>query len=166
MSVHLLQKFWDLLPLVRCFDAVLETEIHLNPVFLCTDINRFAANATRATGKQNQVCSILLDMRTISHSAPRRQVPLEPILASLSSPLSSRLRNAVDILLFNPPYVPTIPDEADDAQIGAGIQGSWAGGNDGMQITDTFLQMVEVSPGLFVQVRADGRFMFTAIVNN
>lgn len=91
---------------------------------------------------------------------------MEPVLASLASPLSSRLRRAVDILLFNPPYVPTIPDEADDAQTGAGIQGSWAGGNGGMQITDTFLQTVEVSPGLFGQAQLDDRFMSTAIVIN
>ncbi|KZP32268.1 S-adenosyl-L-methionine-dependent methyltransferase [Athelia psychrophila] len=110
-------------------------------LFLCTDINRFAADATRATGKQNKV-------------------PLEPVLASLASPLSSRLRRAVDILLFNPPYVPTIPDEADDAQTGAGIQGSWAGGNGGMQITDTFLQTVERL------LSTKGRFYLVAVKDN
>ena len=56
-----------------------------------------------------------------------------------------RLRHAVDILIFNPPYVPTYDDEADDAQQGASIQGAWAGGKDGMQVTNTLLDQVEVS---------------------
>lgn len=56
-----------------------------------------------------------------------------------------RLKHAVDILIFNPPYVPTYDDEADDAQQGASIQGAWAGGKDGMQVTDILLDQVEVS---------------------
>jgi release factor glutamine methyltransferase len=50
----------------------------------------------------------------------------------------------VDILLFNPPYVPTATDEASGAQSNADIAGSWAGGTDGMEITDRLLQDVEV----------------------
>lgn len=56
-----------------------------------------------------------------------------------------RLRHAVDVLIFNPPYVPTYDDEADDAQQEASIQGAWAGGKDGMQVTDVLLDQVEVS---------------------
>lgn len=46
--------------------------------------------------------------------------------------------------MFNPPYVPTSDDEAGAAQHGAGIAGSWAGGADGMQVTDTLLRQVDV----------------------
>lgn len=66
------------------------------------------------------------------------------MIASLALPLLSRLEHSVDLLLFNPPYVPTVADEAGDAQITADIGGSWAGGPNGMQITDVFLQTVEV----------------------
>lgn len=59
-----------------------------------------------------------------------------------------RLKHAVDILIFNPPYVPTNDDEVDDAQQGANIQGAWAGGKDGMQVTDVLLDQVEVSGSL------------------
>ena len=59
-------------------------------------------------------------------------------------PLRSRLRHSVDILLFNPPYVPTDSDEADEAQQGANIAGAWAGGQDGMAVTDILLDQVEV----------------------
>jgi len=94
-------------------------------LYLCTDINAHASRSTLATGKQNKV-------------------PLEPMIASLALPLLSRLKHAVDILLFNPPYVPTVTDEADDAQGTTDIAGSWAGGTDGMQITNIFLHDVEV----------------------
>src|SRR6266436_4780453 len=66
------------------------------------------------------------------------------MIASLALPLRSRLKHSVDILLFNPPYVPTVIAEAEDAQGAADIEGAWAGGVDGMQITDVFLQAVEV----------------------
>lgn len=64
-----------------------------------------------------------------------------------------RLSHAVDVLLFNPPYVPTYADEADDAQHDAGIAGAWAGGADGMQITNTVLQQVEVPISLLCLTR-------------
>lgn len=55
-----------------------------------------------------------------------------------------RLFNKVDVILFNPPYVPTSEEEALQAQDLRNIQGSWAGGLDGMQVTYAFLDRVEV----------------------
>jgi hypothetical protein len=55
------------------------------------------------------------------HEISKTQTPIEPLIASLAHPLSSRLGQAVDILVFNPPYVPTSDDEAGAAQHGAGI---------------------------------------------
>ena len=55
-----------------------------------------------------------------------------------------RLEHAVDILLFNPPYVPTDTAEADSAQQDADISGAWAGGHDGMELTNILLDQVEV----------------------
>jgi len=95
-----------------------------NTLFLCTDINPHAATCTACTGSQNKV-------------------PIEPLVASLAHPLSSRLGHAVDVLVFNPPYVPTSDGEVDAAQIDAGIAGSWAGGTDGMQVTDALLRQVD-----------------------
>ena len=63
----------------------------------------------------------------------------------MATALLPRLMHSIDVLTFNPPYVPTLSEEAYDAQETAGIQGSWAGGTGGMQITDTLLQIVEVS---------------------
>lgn len=110
-------------------------------LYLCTDINKHATRCTLATGKQNKI-------------------PLDPVICSLAQPFLSRLHHAVDIILFNPPYVPTDTDEASSAQSSAGIAGSWAGGVDGMEITNRFLQDVEclLSPR--------GRFYLVALQQN
>ncbi|KAI0639060.1 putative methylase [Trametes polyzona] len=110
-------------------------------LYLTTDINPHACTSTKATGRQNRV-------------------PIEPIWTSLTGPLRSRLHHGVDLLLFNPPYVPTDSNEADDAQQAANIAGAWAGGQDGMEVTDIFLDQVEdlLSP--------TGRFYLVAVKQN
>jgi len=87
--------------------------------YLCTDINFHACLCTFLTGVQNQVI-------------------LDPINTSLDSAVRYRLVHGVDIILFNPPYVPTSSDEAEDAQEGRTIEGSWAGGFNGMELTNVF----------------------------
>ncbi|KAH9836501.1 S-adenosyl-L-methionine-dependent methyltransferase [Rhodofomes roseus] len=110
-------------------------------LYVATDINPHACHCTKLTGRQNKT-------------------PIEPLNASLATPLMQRLKHAVDILIFNPPYVPTYDDEADGAQQGADIQGAWAGGKDGMQVTDVLLDQVEnlLSP--------IGRFYLVAVKQN
>ncbi|EIN13669.1 hypothetical protein PUNSTDRAFT_117379 [Punctularia strigosozonata HHB-11173 SS5] len=93
-------------------------------VFLCTDINPHAARCTVATGRQNKT-------------------PLDSVNTWLHLPLCKRLAGAVDVLLFNPPYVPTAEHEASDAQRARDISGAWAGGTDGMQVTDLLLPLVK-----------------------
>ena len=66
-------------------------------------------------------------------------------MADLDGPLAQRLWHSVDILLFNPPYVPTDNEEVTEAQSGRNITRSWAGGQDGMQVTNVFLDRVEVT---------------------
>ncbi len=68
------------------------------------------------------------------------------MITSLSKSLVPRLSRKVDILIFNPPYVPTYDEEASLAQSGAEIAGAWAGGKDGMQVTNILLQQIDVSP--------------------
>ncbi|ETW87592.1 hypothetical protein HETIRDRAFT_306115 [Heterobasidion irregulare TC 32-1] len=112
-----------------------------NALYLCTDINPHASHCTLLTGTQNKI-------------------PLDPITAYLTQPLSSRLARSIDILVFNPPYVPTFDEEADIAQYRADIAGSWAGGEDGMRVTDRLLGQVEelLSP--------QGRFYLVAVKQN
>lgn len=59
-------------------------------------------------------------------------------------PLCLRLSRGIDLLIFNPPYVPTYNEEVDDAQKTGDIQGAWAGGKDGMQLTDVLLDQLDV----------------------
>lgn len=73
-------------------------------------------------------------------------MPLECVNSSLVDGLGHRLKHKVDLLLFNPPYVPTFSEEAADAQLlkEGTIQGSWAGGLDGMEVTNRLLEVVQV----------------------
>lgn len=52
------------------------------------------------------------------------------------------------MLVFNPPYVPTEDEEMTGAQAGRAIEGSWAGGQQGMLVTAKVLQGLDV--GLFL----------------
>ncbi|WRT63498.1 uncharacterized protein IL334_000403 [Kwoniella shivajii] len=91
-----------------------------NSLIISTDINVHACQATIRTGEANNTT-------------------LNPILCNLLSPIQNRLERQIDILLFNPPYVPTDLDELIQTQIGKDIGGSWAGGNDGMIVTNIVL---------------------------
>ncbi|KAI8138960.1 S-adenosyl-L-methionine-dependent methyltransferase [Fennellomyces sp. T-0311] len=91
-----------------------------NAVFLTTDINNYACQATQRTAHQNKI-------RTI-----------ESIQTSLAESLLPRLEHAVDILCFNPPYAVTPPEEVGSH----GIEAAWAGGVDGRQVIDAFLPFV------------------------
>lgn len=54
-------------------------------------------------------------------------------------------RCKVDVLLFNPPYVPTEEQEESDGQVQADLSAAWAGGTQGMNSTEMLLQAVPVS---------------------
>jgi len=68
------------------------------------------------------------------------------IVCDLAGPLASRLRKNVDLMIFNPPYVPTGEEEASTAAVTRGIESSWAGGSSGMAVTNRLLNQVEVNP--------------------
>ncbi|KAF1799020.1 S-adenosyl-L-methionine-dependent methyltransferase [Mucor lusitanicus] len=101
-----------------------------NAVFFTTDINAFACETTRQTGLHNGITQI------------------EPIRASLVDGIMPRLKNRIDILCFNPPYVVTTHEEVGSM----GIEAAWAGGIDGREVIDQLLPLVKdiLSPqGIF-----------------
>ncbi|KAF9458349.1 S-adenosyl-L-methionine-dependent methyltransferase [Collybia nuda] len=110
-------------------------------LYLSTDINPHACRCTRSTGAQNKVS-------------------IDPINVGFASPLYNRLKHAVDLIVFNPPYVPTFEDEVRGAQDTRDIQGSWAGGLDGMGVTGVFLEHVEELLSLHA------RFYLVAVKDN
>jgi len=125
-----------------CVSAFLARMLgHSNCLYLCTDINPRATFCTFRTGLQNNTL-------------------LDPLNTSFANSLLHRLHRSVDILIFNPPYVPTEPLEALQAQGEMSISSSWAGGIDGMEVTNTFLQTVGdlLSP--------EGRFYLIAVASN
>lgn len=98
-----------------------------------------------AHGKAKQgVYALHCTARQPSYSPQPWQVVLDPVIANLASPLARRLRHNVDLLIFNPPYVLTDDEEAYGAQLGADLEGSWAGGKDGMHVTDVLLTQLDV----------------------
>jgi release factor glutamine methyltransferase len=74
-------------------------------------------------------------------------VPIDAVIGSLNTPFMPRLRQLVDVLIFNPPYVPTSYEEVLHAQCSRGVSGAWAGGADGMEVTNQLLADLDVSFG-------------------
>jgi release factor glutamine methyltransferase len=104
-----------------CISAHLATvlqEINCPSCFMCSDINRSACRATLRTARQNQVSR------------------LDTVTGNLLSPYVS---GKIDVLLFNPPYVPTPSAEVGTTDIAA----AWAGGKDGREVIDKLLPVVK-----------------------
>ena len=91
-----------------------------NSLNIATDINPDASLATRAVSLENNK---ILDI----------------VNCNFASPLSTRLHKSIDLLVFNPPYVPTPSSEVSKV----GIAASWAGGINGRQVIDEFLETVD-----------------------
>lgn len=85
-----------------------------------TDINPLALKATQATAKANDISTI------------------EAVQCDLASSLLAKLEGSVDVLIFNPPYVPTPDDEVGSV----GIEASWAGGENGRRVIDRALPQI------------------------
>jgi release factor glutamine methyltransferase len=91
-------------------------------VHYVTDINPDAIRIATATAESNGISS----------------TQFRAIQCDLASELIDELEGRVDILIFNPPYVPT-PDE----EVGSsGIEASWAGGRNGRVVLDRALPQI------------------------
>lgn len=88
--------------------------------YLATDINSAAIEVTKKTLEAHGV-----------HA--------EVILTDLVSGLDKRLAGTVDVLVVNPPYVPTSEEEVG----GDGIAAAWAGGEHGRTVIDRILAIVD-----------------------
>jgi len=70
---------------------------HPRPISLCIDISPIACNASLRTVTANK--------------SSRSNVPADAICSDLLGSLFPRIQGNVDLLIFNPPYVPTPDDE-------------------------------------------------------
>uniref|UniRef100_A0A5K4EB06 Putative n6-DNA-methyltransferase n=1 Tax=Schistosoma mansoni TaxID=6183 RepID=A0A5K4EB06_SCHMA len=92
----------------------------LKPLFhICTDISLTACHAS---------------LRVLNVNVPSTSVTYDVINCSLATPLLSRLYQSVDLVMFNPPYVPTTSDEHKSAS--STIVASWSGGRLGREVSD------------------------------
>lgn len=111
--------------------------------YIGVDLNTEANRCTVATGRQNGVY-------------------VEAVRSSLLTGLQQRIKGKVDVLLFNPPYVPTEEEEESFAQRKADIEGAWAGGWTGTKLVDSMIAdniiCQTLSPG--------GRFYLVSIRQN
>lgn len=88
-------------------------------VYFATDLNPAAAAATA---------------ETLANHGERAEV----VLTDLLDALGHRMEGAIDLLLFNPPYVPSPPEEVGSRSLPA----AWAGGFRGRVVIDRFLPKV------------------------
>lgn len=119
---------------------------------LGTDINRYACQATQETVRQT--CRDQATYNTIGMA--KAMNPLATLNADLTAPIRSEM---IDILIFNPPYVPTseLPRTvaASAENEGTSSRGkstfkddsdmlalSYAGGVDGMEVTNRLLDQI------------------------
>ena len=88
--------------------------------YIATDMNPHAVMGTRETLEAHGVHADLIN-------------------TDIASGLEKRLAGLVDVMVVNPPYVPTPEDE-----VGAeGITASWAGGENGRSVIDRILPVVD-----------------------
>ncbi|XP_010552301.1 PREDICTED: hemK methyltransferase family member 2 [Tarenaya hassleriana] len=89
--------------------------------YLATDLNPVAARVTRETLEAHGVDA-------------------EVICTDIASGLEKRLAGSVDVMVVNPPYVPTPEDE-----VGwGGIASAWAGGENGRTVIDKILPVADL----------------------
>ncbi|CAK0786018.1 hypothetical protein CVIRNUC_009231 [Coccomyxa viridis] len=106
---------------VICSVAKMLSQHGLRAQVLASDISSAALEATQET--------------LVAHGV----ADVELIQGDLLKPLIPRFQHQVDLLIFNPPYVPTPDDELTRTDIAR----AWAGGNRGRAIIDKFLPQVK-----------------------
>ncbi|XP_064435873.1 methyltransferase N6AMT1 isoform X4 [Mirounga angustirostris] len=112
--------------------AFLASMIGPQALYMCTDIHPEAAACTLETAHCNKV-------------------HIQPVITDLVKGLLPRLKEKVDLLVFNPPYVVTPPEEVGSH----GVEAIWAGGRNGREVMDRFFPLAPdlLSPrGLFYLV--------------
>lgn len=80
--------------------------------------------------------AVAATLDTFARNSKGRGHRIECAQGDMCSAFAEQLAGKVDILLFNPPYVPT-----EEEEVGHGdIRAAWAGGADGMEVTRRFLE--------------------------
>ena len=118
-----------------CLGRVLERAVGKPCHVIATDVNPAANEATLRVAAANSV-------------------PCDAVRCDLVSAVAKA--GAVDVLMFNPPYVPTPSSEVG----GTGISASWAGGVNGREVLDRLL------PDVGALLRVGGLFYLVVVEEN
>jgi release factor glutamine methyltransferase len=124
-------------------------------VVLAIDVNPEACKATLATVEDNRVQDRVVtvtgnltdpllgveEAHSTDSLAHVLRAPAGAAQAALAELLASRPTREADVLVFNPPYVPTPSEEVG----GRSIEASWAGGARGREVIDQFLERLPAS---------------------
>lgn len=104
-------------------------------LFFAIDINSHACTSTQRTFAQNHL---------------HQKHCLNLVRCNLADPLIDRLSSKVDLLLFNPPYVPTETSDVKEV-----IERTYAGGKQGIEVIEKAIEQASrlLSPqGLFYMI--------------
>jgi release factor glutamine methyltransferase len=104
-------------------------------------ISSHANNLINSIGVQ--CVSFAIDINPKAAAIARQTLKLnknlgDVIIGSLSSSIEDRLNGQIDLLIFNPPYVPSPPEEMNQTDVTA----AWAGGVNGREVIDQFLPCI------------------------
>ena len=104
---------------------------------IATDLNPLALEFAQKTATENGV--IASDSGNGSDSGSSAAIQsIDFVECDLATPLLNDREGTIDVLVFNPPYVPTEDSEVS----GNGIEISWAGGKDGRMVVDKALPQI------------------------
>lgn len=101
-----------------CVSTFIASILKSSCLYLSSDINLYANKCTNKTGLVNGY-------------------NLDVINTNLLDGI--RLYKSIDILIFNPPYVPTYTEEVILSQSSKHLSSAWSGGNYGMDLTNKVL---------------------------
>lgn len=152
--------------------AVLAHTLQAPALCFATDINAAAASATALTMRKNppphgllcSFCSLPLfffvkSLLTVVMGATTARFG-DVVLMDLASCFEGRMAGKVDVLVFNPPYVVTEPEELRRAVRERDLAAAWAGGTDGTEVLDRLI------PRLPALLSPRGVFYLVAIAEN
>ena len=113
-----------------------DTKVQVSDIHIVTDINQHAIEITKQTARHNNIP--INTTITNNNDNDDTNTTFQTLLCDIATPLLQTHARKMDVIIFNPPYVPTPNDEVGSN----GIEASWAGGTDGRLVIDRALPQI------------------------
>ncbi len=142
----------------------LEADLHLLNPLICLEVGSGTGIVSAFVSKFFEVFHVAVDVNLIACATTRdtgklNHAEFDVVNGNLTAGL--RLNGAVDVLLFNPPYVLTSPSEVGKKT----IEAAWAGGIDGRQVIDQFLPLVPVFCANSKDILTQSGIFYLVVIN-